>query len=148
MHCAKNFRWHYLPESVSGLPTNDPGPGNCGRASCSYQSAVWKCNNNASAKTLGRFNDVADGAQYVNKKCVCEVRDPYWPKFNAMSSGQAFHRDNWNVIIRRDTDYCQLTDWLWLLESSSIMFNLPLGGIPALVAFSMFPQGLGRRGKC
>lgn len=29
---------------VSGQPTNGPGPGNCGRVSCSYDSAIWWCN--------------------------------------------------------------------------------------------------------
>ncbi|KAL2854258.1 hypothetical protein BJY01DRAFT_232004 [Aspergillus pseudoustus] len=30
--------------SVSGRPTNGPGPGNCGRVSCPYNSAIWWCN--------------------------------------------------------------------------------------------------------
>lgn len=29
---------------VSGVPTNGPGPGNCGRVSCSLDSAIWWCN--------------------------------------------------------------------------------------------------------
>ncbi|OOF95837.1 hypothetical protein ASPCADRAFT_405538 [Aspergillus carbonarius ITEM 5010] len=29
---------------VSGSPSNGPGPGNCGRVSCSYNSAIWWCN--------------------------------------------------------------------------------------------------------
>lgn len=29
---------------IQGRPTNGPGPGNCGRVSCSYQSAIWWCN--------------------------------------------------------------------------------------------------------
>lgn len=29
---------------VSGQPTNGPGPGNCGRVSCSFNSAIWWCN--------------------------------------------------------------------------------------------------------
>lgn len=34
---------NYL-RGVSGQPTNGPGPGNCGRVSCSYDSAIWWCN--------------------------------------------------------------------------------------------------------
>lgn len=30
---------------VPGSPINGPGPGNCGRASCSYGSGIWWCNN-------------------------------------------------------------------------------------------------------
>ena len=29
---------------VDGKPGNGPGPGNCGRVSCSYQSAIYWCN--------------------------------------------------------------------------------------------------------
>lgn len=29
---------------VNGKPRNGPGPGNCGRVSCSYNSAIWWCN--------------------------------------------------------------------------------------------------------
>jgi hypothetical protein len=31
-------------DRVPGTPTNRPGPGNCGRVSCSYESAIWWCN--------------------------------------------------------------------------------------------------------
>lgn len=30
--------------SVPGAPANGPGPGNCGRVSCSYDSAIYWCN--------------------------------------------------------------------------------------------------------
>lgn len=29
---------------VPGRPANDAGPGNCGRVSCSYDAAIWWCN--------------------------------------------------------------------------------------------------------
>ncbi|KAL2286563.1 hypothetical protein FJTKL_06915 [Diaporthe vaccinii] len=29
---------------VSGTPVSRPGPGTCGRVSCSYNSAIWWCN--------------------------------------------------------------------------------------------------------
>lgn len=29
---------------LKGRPSNGPGPGNCGRVSCSYDNAIWWCN--------------------------------------------------------------------------------------------------------
>lgn len=34
---------------VSGKPSNGPGPGNCGRVSCSFKSAIWWCNDVSAA---------------------------------------------------------------------------------------------------
>jgi hypothetical protein len=34
---------NYL-RGLNGMPTNGPGPGACGRVSCSYASAIWWCN--------------------------------------------------------------------------------------------------------
>ena len=34
---------NYL-RGVPGAPANGPGPGNCGRVSCSHDSAIWWCN--------------------------------------------------------------------------------------------------------
>ncbi|KAK3322866.1 hypothetical protein B0H66DRAFT_216165 [Apodospora peruviana] len=34
---------NYL-RGVGGRPTNGPGPGNCGRVSCSWHAAIWWCN--------------------------------------------------------------------------------------------------------
>lgn len=31
-------------KGIKGQPRNGPGPGNCGRVSCSYDSAIWWCN--------------------------------------------------------------------------------------------------------
>lgn len=39
-------------ESVPGTPGNGPGPGNCGRVSCSYSSAIYWCNDVSSLSTL------------------------------------------------------------------------------------------------
>lgn len=30
--------------SIAGQPKNGPGPNNCGRVSCSYNSSIWWCN--------------------------------------------------------------------------------------------------------
>ncbi|KAK4094685.1 hypothetical protein Purlil1_1290 [Purpureocillium lilacinum] len=47
---------------VPGRPGNGAGPGNCGRVSCSYSSAIWWCNDSRSPKTLNSFGSIADGA--------------------------------------------------------------------------------------
>lgn len=37
---------------LKGKPTNGPGPGNCGRVSCSYDSAIWWCNDVSNSSFL------------------------------------------------------------------------------------------------
>lgn len=43
-------QWYYIDDGiyylngVPGTPTLGPGPGNCGRVSCSYNSAIYWCN--------------------------------------------------------------------------------------------------------
>ncbi|KAL4902251.1 hypothetical protein BDW74DRAFT_181097 [Aspergillus multicolor] len=77
---------------VSGRPSNGPGPGNCGRVSCSYNSAIWWCNDNTSSKTLPGFNNIADGAQVVINHCA--PTDIY-------VAGEEDHNDNWRAVVRR-----------------------------------------------
>ncbi|KAM5475898.1 hypothetical protein MauCBS54593_000580 [Microsporum audouinii] len=76
---------------VPGRPSNGPGPGNCGRVSCSYDSAIWWCNDNRETKTLPGFYNIAEGAQVILNTCN--------PGGNYVS-GQEFHSDNWNVIVQ------------------------------------------------
>ncbi len=49
------YQWHpantrrirdgiYYLSGIGGTATNGPGPGNCARVSCSYNSAIWWCN--------------------------------------------------------------------------------------------------------
>jgi len=35
--------WNHL-NRVPDKPSNGPGPGNCGRVSCSHDAAIWWCN--------------------------------------------------------------------------------------------------------
>ncbi|OAQ72120.1 hypothetical protein VFPPC_00169 [Pochonia chlamydosporia 170] len=81
---------------VKGKPKNGPGPGNCGRVSCSYNSAIYWCNDNRSPKELNSFHDIADGADSVLLKCS------YGSLLQRRTGGQAFHPDKWNVIVRGD----------------------------------------------
>ncbi|GAB1309857.1 Ecp2 effector protein domain-containing protein [Madurella fahalii] len=83
---------------VSGRPTQGPGPGNCGRVSCSENSAIWWCNDNRFTFSLPGFNTIADCAQVLVDACngsngagVLSV------------VGQNFNGDNWNCIVRGDS---------------------------------------------
>ncbi|KAG6362428.1 hypothetical protein INS49_010658 [Diaporthe citri] len=82
---------NYL-KRVAGKPSNGPGPGACGRVSCSYDAAIWWCNDNRVTYTLPSFKNIADGAQNVKNKCTS----------NGRTSGQGFFDGNWNVIVRKD----------------------------------------------
>ncbi|KAF6802043.1 hypothetical protein CSOJ01_11865 [Colletotrichum sojae] len=77
---------------VSGKPANGAGPNNCGRVSCSWNSAIWWCNSDTKPVTLNSFRDISDGAYHIIGKCY---KDGGW------ISGQAFHKDNWNVIAKK-----------------------------------------------
>lgn len=59
---------------------------------------------NRHTETLGSFGDIADGAAWIKGKCQ-RLR---WagPRSYYSVSGQAFHPDGWNVIVRKDTDKC------------------------------------------
>ncbi|TKW59115.1 hypothetical protein CTA1_900 [Colletotrichum tanaceti] len=83
---------NYL-RGIGGRPSNGPGPGNCGRVSCSTNSGTWWCTEEpeGSTKTLNSFGSIADGAQWIVDRCNygCDY-----------AGGQAFHETNWNVIVR------------------------------------------------
>ncbi|EFQ25080.1 uncharacterized protein GLRG_00224 [Colletotrichum graminicola M1.001] len=86
---------HYL-KTVKGRPRGDPGPGNCGRVSCGYSSAIWFCNDNTHHITIDSFAQIAEMVEAIGYHCTTRWRRWY--------SGQAFHpTDNWNVYIHRDS---------------------------------------------
>ncbi|KAJ4413358.1 hypothetical protein N0V85_003589 [Neurospora sp. IMI 360204] len=77
---------------VPGKPSNGPGPGNCGRVSCSYSSAIYWCNDNTFTKTIDSFGYISGAAQSIINKCG--------PSMDYYVHGQVFMTDNWNVMIR------------------------------------------------
>lgn len=88
---------------VPGAPANGPGPGNCGRVSCSYESAIYWCNDNPTVKSLDSYSSIGWAAQFVldsnDKKC-----SDIWgelPSDNGVK-GQVFVKGNWNVVVRKD----------------------------------------------
>ncbi|KAE8133639.1 hypothetical protein BDV38DRAFT_286680 [Aspergillus pseudotamarii] len=85
-------------QGVPGKPVNGPGPGNCGRVSCSYNAAIWWCNDNTESKTLDSFAEIANGAEKLLHWCY------HWEEgtLGSYVGGQAFYADNWNVIVRKN----------------------------------------------
>lgn len=104
---------NYL-RGVGGQPFHGPGPGKCGRVSCSYNAAIWWCNDvsmarglfivlllifpfntkNTGAIVLDSFNAIANSAQHTVNTCA--------PSVNQVS-GQNFEASNWNTIVRSDS---------------------------------------------
>ncbi|KAG6149182.1 hypothetical protein E4U35_007634 [Claviceps purpurea] len=101
----KAHRWYILDgimylEGLSAKPTIGPGPGNCSRVSCSYEAAIWWCNDNSEKLELNSFNEIVDGAEAIMDECLS-----YGLIMDRMG-GQAFMPGNWNVIVRQDKDHC------------------------------------------
>ncbi|KAK7745560.1 hypothetical protein SLS53_003060 [Cytospora paraplurivora] len=87
---------------LPGKPSNGPGPSECGRVSCSWNAAIWWCNDNDHTYILDSFWEIAQGAQDIDSKC--HYFDPY--TWTVWTSGQNFFKENWNVIVRYDSDDC------------------------------------------
>ncbi|KAK4446609.1 hypothetical protein QBC34DRAFT_382959 [Podospora aff. communis PSN243] len=79
-------------DGIEGVPTMDAGPGNCQRVSCSYDSAIYWCNDNLVPLTLQAWRDVAWGAYIIYRQCRDATRDK--------TSGQVFFLQDWNVVVR------------------------------------------------
>ncbi|KAK4217498.1 hypothetical protein QBC37DRAFT_384442 [Rhypophila decipiens] len=86
-------------QGVGGQPTNGPGPGNCGRVSCEYHSAIWWCNDNNKPITLPSFSTIGYCATNA-----CDLCPDSWSPDRCL--GQGFDTDGWNCIVRRDEDSC------------------------------------------
>ncbi|KAK4197239.1 hypothetical protein QBC40DRAFT_309232 [Triangularia verruculosa] len=76
---------------VSGTAKNGPGPLNCGRVSCSYNSGIVWCNNDNVEKEV-QWSQIADGAQYVLDNCGT----------SQLVKGQVDYDDNWSVSVHKD----------------------------------------------
>ncbi|OLN94123.1 hypothetical protein CCHL11_07145 [Colletotrichum chlorophyti] len=84
--------------TVPGKPKNGAGPANCGRVSCRDSTGIWWCNDAGNSKELESFGDIADGAQRVLEKCPDKLDANQGAGMTV--SGQAFHKDKWNVVVR------------------------------------------------
>lgn len=92
----------YLDSLGGGLACNGPGPGNCGRISCSYNTAIWWCNDNPSDHCV-LWSDLSRRALYNYDDCDNGGVMKRWilPPVSGQltgQSGQTFYPDNTNVI--------------------------------------------------
>ncbi|KAI0459602.1 hypothetical protein F5B21DRAFT_499282 [Xylaria acuta] len=78
---------------VHGNCTNGPGPGNCGRVSCSYGSGIWFCNDNPHPMSVP-CSTFGDRAWDIVEKCYAFGNFP-----TDSVHGQAFDIEGWNVIV-------------------------------------------------
>ncbi|KAG6244468.1 hypothetical protein E4U24_005104 [Claviceps purpurea] len=85
---------------LKAKPKIGPGPGKCSRVSCSYAAAIWWCNDKSTDLELDSFWEIFSSATSIIDQCT-----DYGAPFSWVG-GQAFMPDNWNVIIREDTDHC------------------------------------------
>ncbi|OAR03175.1 hypothetical protein LLEC1_04011 [Akanthomyces lecanii] len=80
--------------TLNAAPRNGPGPANCGRVSCSYNSAIWWCNDNTTPKTLDGWDWIANSAQTIVDSCASGA---------SQVSGQNYEDGNWNTIVCSDS---------------------------------------------
>lgn len=76
---------------VSGTPVSNPGPGMCGRVSCSYNSAIWWCNDVSC--------DVSSGFYHLTSSAPTSHSFLTWLLTSNFKTGN--HRKN-TFIVPRD----------------------------------------------
>ncbi|KAI0123741.1 hypothetical protein BJ170DRAFT_712920 [Xylariales sp. AK1849] len=86
-------------QNIPGGCHQEPGPQVCSRVSCSYNAAIWCCNDNdhdiwVPCHTLG------DYAFEIRQKCMTMVHQDADSRWTVQ--GQWFDSENWNVIVGRD----------------------------------------------
>ncbi|KAM7202258.1 hypothetical protein V8F33_002975 [Rhypophila sp. PSN 637] len=82
---------------LGGQATLAPGPGRCSRVSCSYDAAIYWCNDNTVSKTV-TWDGIANSAGHITEVCPWTTVN----QWNDFVSGQNFERTNWNTIVRWD----------------------------------------------
>ncbi|KAK4449547.1 hypothetical protein QBC34DRAFT_380007 [Podospora aff. communis PSN243] len=104
-HCGWPESWEYslstaaawagidYLEDIIGNCRAAPGPGSCGRVSCSYDTGIWYCNDNTDEYWVpcGWIGDVA---ATVVTECTVKIEDKLYGV-----KGQIFDSRNWNVIV-------------------------------------------------
>ncbi|KAL2822370.1 hypothetical protein BDW59DRAFT_173883 [Aspergillus cavernicola] len=84
--CSTSLIWNgieYL-RGVGDRPGHGAGPGTCARVSCSYNAAIYWCNDDSKGKLLESYGSIADGAERVMVEYI-------------------FHKMDWNVIVGKDS---------------------------------------------
>ncbi|KAI0391577.1 hypothetical protein F5Y17DRAFT_439955 [Xylariaceae sp. FL0594] len=82
---------------IQGDCTIGPGPGNCSRVSCSYDSGIWFCNDNPGEISVP-CSAFGDKAEDIIIKCYSNAHNPHDDVY-----GQNFDKAGWNVIVQGDT---------------------------------------------
>ncbi|KAK3349568.1 hypothetical protein B0T25DRAFT_519759 [Lasiosphaeria hispida] len=80
---------------LGGNPRLGAGPGTCSRVSCSYNAAIYWCNDNTAEYTLDNFGRIADAAHFIAYNCEYDFNG----KGRFYTSGQVFFKKHWNVYI-------------------------------------------------
>ncbi len=96
---------------MPGRPANDAGPGNCGRVSCSYDAAIWWCND----VRYSNCDDIIESFQahlfrletarplnHLGVLLMAHERFSNLCVIDDTVSGHVFHETDWNVIVRKD----------------------------------------------
>ncbi|KAL2824483.1 hypothetical protein BDW59DRAFT_162370 [Aspergillus cavernicola] len=73
--------------SIGGTP--EEAPNTCGRVSCSYNTAIYWCNNNDETHYLRSYATIADGAQWLLDTCGGD----------GSPGGEVYTPDNWGVRV-------------------------------------------------
>ncbi|KAL3456839.1 hypothetical protein BJX64DRAFT_293689 [Aspergillus heterothallicus] len=103
LHCTPNLAvpGNYIKEGIKylrkvrGKPKLGAGPNKCKRVSCSYNSAIFWCNDDNKPRSLPSFNNIADGAQVILSKCG---HDSSKERF----AGALHHPDLWRAVVQKD----------------------------------------------
>ncbi|KAK0707652.1 hypothetical protein B0H67DRAFT_494759 [Lasiosphaeris hirsuta] len=80
---------------LGSQPHLGAGPGTCSRVSCSYNAAIYWCNDHTNEYSLASYSQIADAANFIAYTCE------YDPNLNGRwyTSGQLFFKDHWNMYI-------------------------------------------------
>ncbi|KAL4887678.1 hypothetical protein BJY04DRAFT_212707 [Aspergillus karnatakaensis] len=81
-------------KKLKGKPHLRAGPHVCKKVSCSWDTAIWWCNDNNHAKTLPSFRNIGDGATVIRDRC--------YRKTSRRISGELHHQDKWSVKVFGD----------------------------------------------
>ncbi|KAK3350454.1 hypothetical protein B0H65DRAFT_439497 [Neurospora tetraspora] len=84
----------YLRKTPNGKPALGPGAGNCDRVSCSWNSAIFWCNEGSETKELDSYGTIADAAQIIQEECKLGEGD--------YILGQVFMKNQWSVVVQKD----------------------------------------------
>ncbi|ODA82670.1 hypothetical protein RJ55_01178 [Drechmeria coniospora] len=92
---SKGFNDAYARfNNMQGRPNLPPGPKVCSRISCSWDTALWLCNDMPGRMLLDTWNTVFKALNEIWRRCSNNS--------NKGVGGQIFHRTNWNMIMTSD----------------------------------------------